>query len=60
MHKSNRIISSKGRQRLTEKLLELSFQVASHEARISLEFESKKDSHPTEVEQTPGILVRVA
>ena len=36
-----------------------SSKFVSHKARISGEFDSKKDSHPAKVEQKPRILVKL-
>ena len=45
---------------LPEKLIEPieSFESASHQARTSVEFYSKKDSQPIKLEETPHILLR--
>ena len=50
----------KKRELLPEKLIAPieSSEFVSHQARISLEFYSKKDSRPIKLEETPHILLR--
>ena len=62
MYMSHRNLFKIKKRALTEKLLGLtgSSQFLSHKARISLEFDSRKDSHLTKLRQRPRKLVKLS
>ena len=62
MHRVIKPFWTKGRQLLTEKLPETieSSKFISHRARMSLLFDSRKDSHLTKFEQRPQIFVKLS
>ena len=59
---SNRILSNEGNINPHRQMTKINrvFKLVSHKARLSREFDSRKDSHPTKLERRSQILVKLS